>query len=60
MHTISTAAAPVALIWYSIKTVCFICQINKERTYHYSEQAAIKYGETVGATIQLGSLWQTI
>lgn len=37
----------VALVWWSPTRIAWGCQIDADRTYHYSEEAAIAYGRSL-------------
>lgn len=55
MHD-TTTTKPTACVWWSITHAAWGCQIGNQRTWHYNEQDAIRYGEQLAAKVQRRSL----
>ena len=56
MESTTTAqAAPVAVVWWSIKHAAWACQIGNDRSWHYNERDAVAHGERLAAAVRLGS-----
>jgi hypothetical protein len=50
-----TTTPPVACVWWSTTRAAWGCQIGNNRSWHYSEQAAIRHGEQLAESVRLCS-----
>jgi hypothetical protein len=55
----SATTTPIACVWWSVTRCAWGCQIGNDRTWHYNERDAIRYGEQLAERVRLCSFIAT-